>query len=96
MDFTSDSLTGSRRFLTFNVVDDFHRAALALDIDFSLPAKHAIRALAELVARHGCPRQLRCDNGSEFNLRQTPPLVPRPQNRVALDPTREAHPKRLH
>lgn len=66
MDFTSDALTDGRRFRTFNVVDDFHRAALALDIDFSLPAERVIRVLAELVARHGRPQRLRCDNGPEF------------------------------
>ena len=66
MDFTSDALRDGRRLRTFNVVDDFHRAALVLDIDFPLPAERVIRTLTELVARHGCPQRLRCDNGPEF------------------------------
>ena len=66
MDFTSDALTNPRRFRTFTVVNGFQRAALALDIDFSLPAERVVRALAELVARHGYPQRLRCDNGPKF------------------------------
>jgi putative transposase len=37
MDFMSDSLFSGRRFRTFNVVDDFNREALAIEIDLSLP-----------------------------------------------------------
>jgi putative transposase len=33
----SDALWCSRRFRTFNVVDDFNREALAIEVDFNLP-----------------------------------------------------------
>ena len=66
MDFTSDALTDGRRFRTFTLVDDFHRAALALEVDFSLPAARVIRTLTRLIERHGKPTRLRCDNGPEF------------------------------
>ena len=38
MDFMSDSLFCGRRFRTFNVVDDFNREVLAIEIDLNLPA----------------------------------------------------------
>jgi putative transposase len=38
MDFMSDSSRNQRRFRTFNVIDDFNREALGIDIGVSLPA----------------------------------------------------------
>ena len=38
MDFMSDGLFCGRRFRTFNLVDDFNRKALAIEIDLNLPA----------------------------------------------------------
>ena len=37
-DFMSDTLWCGRRFRTFNVVDDFNREALAIEVDLNLPA----------------------------------------------------------
>lgn len=37
-DFMSDVLYCGRRFRTFNVVDDFNREALVIEINFNLPA----------------------------------------------------------
>lgn len=66
IDFMSDSLFCGRRFRTFNVVDDFNREALAIEIDLSLPAQRMIRVLDRIVAWRGYPQQLRMDNGPEF------------------------------
>ncbi len=66
MDFMSDVLSDGRRFRTLNVIDDFNREALAIAVDFGLPAPRVVRVLDRLVARHGCPRQIRVDNGPEF------------------------------
>jgi len=38
MDFMSDGLFCRRRFRTFNLVDDFNREALAIEVDLNLPA----------------------------------------------------------
>lgn len=66
IDFMSDSLMCGRRFRTFNVVDDFNREALIIEIDLSLPTQRVIRALERVIAWRGCPEKLRMDNGPEF------------------------------
>ncbi|MCP0913331.1 MULTISPECIES: IS3 family transposase [Legionella] len=66
MDFMCDALMCGRRFRTFNVVDDFNREVLAIEIDLSLPAQRVIRVLERVVAWRGLPAKLRMDNGPEF------------------------------
>lgn len=66
IDFTSDALWCGRRFRTFNVLDDFNREALAIEIDLNLPAERVIRVLDRIAAWRGYPHQLRMDNGPEF------------------------------
>lgn len=66
VDFMSDALYCGRRFRTFNVVDDFNREALAIEIDLNLPAARVIRTLDRLAAWRGYPKQIRMDNGPEF------------------------------
>ncbi len=52
----SDALWGDRRFRTFNVVDDFNREVLAIEVDFNLPAARIVRTLARIAAERGYPR----------------------------------------
>ena len=66
MDFMSDALWNGRRFRTFNVVDDFNREALCIEIDLNLPAARVVRALERLAAWRGYPAKVRMDNGPEF------------------------------
>jgi len=66
MDFMSDSLMCGRRFRTFNVVDDFNREALAIEVDLNLPASRVVRVLERLEAWRGLPAKLRMGNGPEF------------------------------
>ncbi len=66
MDFMSDSLFCGRRFRTFNVVDDFNREVLAIEVDLNLPALRVIRVLERIIAWRGYPAKLRMDNGPEF------------------------------
>jgi putative transposase len=62
----SDALWDGRRFRTFNVVDDFNREGLAIEIDTSLTAERVVRVLDKLADTRGLPMKLRFDNGPEF------------------------------
>jgi putative transposase len=66
LDFMSDSLQNGRSFRTFNVLDDFNREALWIEIDLSLPAARVTRVLDMLAIWRGYPAQIRVDNGPEF------------------------------
>lgn len=66
IDFMSDTLVDGRRFRLFNVIDDFNRESLAIEVDTSLPALRVIRVLEKLIAQRGKPANIRCDNGPEF------------------------------
>ena len=66
MDFMHDALTDGRGFRLFNVIDDYNREALTVEIDFSLPAQRVIRSLKQLIECRGKPVQVRCDNGPEY------------------------------
>lgn len=63
MDFTSDALTDGRKFRTLNVLDDYNREALGVEVDYSLPAGRVTRLLDKLVGHYGKPERLRSDNG---------------------------------
>lgn len=65
-DFMSDVLMSGTRFRTLNVLDDFNREALAIEIDTSLPAARVISVLEQVSAWRGCPARLRLDNGPEL------------------------------
>ena len=39
----------------FNVIDDFNREALGIEVDFLLPSERVIRALDQITARRGKP-----------------------------------------
>lgn len=65
-DFMSDSLYVGKRFRTFNVIDDFNREILAIEVDTSLTGKRLIRVFERLQKERGLPDTLRVDNGPEF------------------------------
>ncbi|MGB9285073.1 MAG: IS3 family transposase, partial [Candidatus Sulfotelmatobacter sp.] len=66
VDFMTDALSSGRRFRTLNVVDDYTRECLAIEVDTSLGGMRVVRVLEELKQRRGLPRQIRSDNGPEF------------------------------
>ncbi len=66
LDFMSDSLSGGRAFRTLNILDDYNREALWIEVDTSLPAERVIRVLEMLLLWRGVPHQIRMDNGPEL------------------------------
>ena len=65
MDFMSDALDNGRKFRTFNVIDDYNREGLCIDVDFSMPSQRVIRSLEQVMEWRGKPAAIRCDNGPE-------------------------------
>ena len=66
MDFMSGALMCGRRFRTFNVVDDFNRESLAIEVDLNLPAPRVIWVLNRITSQRGYPERVRMDIGPEF------------------------------
>lgn len=65
IDFMSDSLIDGRKFRTFNVLDDYNRESLGIEVDFSLPSERIVRTLNRIIEWRGKPAAVRCDNGPE-------------------------------
>lgn len=66
IDFMSDSLWDGRKFRLLNVIDDYNRELLAMEVDLSLPALRVVRVLEYLKEFRGLPKMIRSDNGPEF------------------------------
>ena len=61
MDFMADRLGDGRAFRLLNVLDDFNREGLAIDVDFSLPAERVIRSLNQIIEWRGKPASIRVE-----------------------------------
>ena len=66
VDFMGDALMHGQRFRTINVLDDFSREVLAVEVDTNLPVARIIRVLDSIAAWRGYPTKMRMDNGPEF------------------------------
>ena len=53
MDFMHDQLSDGRSIRLFNVIDDFNREGLCIDVDFSLPYELVIRSLDQIIEWRG-------------------------------------------
>ena len=45
----SDALGDGRKPRTFNVLDDYNRERLAIEVDLSLPSARVIRSLEQII-----------------------------------------------
>ena len=66
MDFMRDTLADGRVFRTLNIVDDYTRECLAIEVDTGLPGARVVRVLERLAAAGRQPLHLVVDNGPEF------------------------------
>jgi len=65
-DFMHDTLSDGRSYRLLNVIDDFNREALGIEVDLSLPSERVIRVLEQIIEWRGPPQAIRCDNGPEY------------------------------
>ncbi|MGX9730137.1 IS3 family transposase [Janthinobacterium aestuarii] len=66
MDFMHDQLADGRSIRLFNVIDDYNREGLGIEVDFSLPSERVIRSLDRIIEWRGKPQVIRCDDGPEY------------------------------
>ena len=62
MDFMADQVANGRSIRTLNVLDDFNREGLCIEVDFSLPAERVVRSLNQILEWRGKPQTIRVDN----------------------------------
>jgi len=62
----SDTLNDGSSIRTFNVIDDFNREGLGIDVDLSSPSARVICSLEQIIEWRGQPLTIRGDNGPEY------------------------------
>jgi len=65
-DFQFDQTADGRALKLLNIVDEFTREALVMQVDRSIDADTVVETLERLVAERGAPAHLRMDNGPEM------------------------------
>jgi putative transposase len=66
IDFVFDGCADNRQIKCLTVLEEFCRECLAIDVAGSIRSGRVVEVLTRLVALHGAPQFLRCDNGPEF------------------------------
>ena len=66
MNFMHDQLSDQRRYRLLNIIDDYNREGLAMEVDIALPSERVIRTLEQVIEWRGKPKEIRCDNGPEY------------------------------
>lgn len=65
IDFMADRLADGRQFRLLNVLEDFNREGLGIEVDLSPPAKRVVRSLNKIVEWRGRPLAIRVAKGPE-------------------------------
>ena len=66
MDFVHDQLVTGSKLRILTIVDTFSRFSPATDPRFSYRGEDVVRTLERVCRRHGYPKTIRVDQGSEF------------------------------
>lgn len=64
----ADRLGDGRAFRLLNVLDDFNREGLGIEVDFSLPAERVICSLNRIIEWRGKPETIRVDNAQNISV----------------------------
>ena len=90
MDFMADALARGRRFRTLNLVDEYTREALGIEVDTSLPGVRVVRVLEQLRQQGRKLEWMVTDNGPEFTGKALDRWAY--ENGVRLEPIRPGRP----
>jgi putative transposase len=66
VDFQADQTADGRALRMANVIDEYTRQALVMQVARSISADDLVGLLDRLVGEHGAPAFVRCDNGPEL------------------------------
>jgi putative transposase len=66
IDFQFDQAFDGRAIKLLNIVDEFTREALAMQVAHNITAEDTVRVLEALARQRGAPEHVRCDNGPEL------------------------------
>jgi transposase InsO family protein len=69
LDFQHDATDQGVELRFLNIVDEFTRESLAIEVGRSFTANATVEVLVGLVARLGAPKNIHCDNGPELTAR---------------------------
>jgi len=65
-DFCHDRTSDGRPLKIFSVLDEHTRRCLTIEVERRINSAEVVRILSALMALHGVPEHIRCDNGPEF------------------------------
>jgi putative transposase len=65
-DFVIDRTSNGRVIRMLNIIDEFTRECLAIEVGRKLSSTNVIDVLSQLFIEHGVPEHIRSDNGPEF------------------------------
>jgi putative transposase len=66
LDFQFDQTADGRQLKLLNVIDEYSRECLAIDVERSIDADGVVRCLQRLALERGAPKYVRFDHGPEF------------------------------
>ena len=66
MDFMLDQLSDVCSVRLLNMIDDFNRETMAIDVDFSLSAIRVVRMLEQIIEWKGKLSSIGCDSDPEY------------------------------
>ena len=66
LDFCHDRTSDGRALKILSVIDEYTRRCLRIEVERRMTGTDVVRILEALMAVHGVPGHVRCDNGPEF------------------------------